>query len=66
MATLLVVLAVLAGILGVSRLSEATLGVGILAGACLLGILARVAQADEQHNKLTNLLVEMWKGMGRR
>ena len=45
------------GVLGGLCLSKATLGVGIIAEACLLGILARIAQAAEQQGKLADLLV---------
>jgi hypothetical protein len=48
----LLVLALLGGIAGFMFLSEATTGVGIIAFACLIGILARVAQAAEQHKEL--------------
>jgi hypothetical protein len=43
---LLVILAVLAALFGLFSLSEATTGVGIIAFACFLGILARLAQAS--------------------
>ena len=48
----LVVLALLAGIVGFMFLSQATTGVGIIALACLVAILARVVQAAEQHKEL--------------
>lgn len=48
----LVVLALLGGIMGFMFLSQATTGVGIIAFACLIAILARVAQAAEQHKEL--------------
>lgn len=44
-ATILTVVSVLAGVGGLISLSEATLGVGLIAFACLLGIWARIAQA---------------------
>ena len=34
---------------GVKNLSEATLGVGILALACFLGIITRILQAEIHH-----------------
>ena len=51
--TIVLVLAALglAG-LGVLLLSEATAGVGVLALACVLGILARIFQASQQHRDL--------------
>ena len=41
----LVVLAVAALIAGVLFLNQMTLGIGLIAGGCLLAILARIAQA---------------------
>jgi hypothetical protein len=49
MAVLLRILAVLAGLVGLGSLSNATMGVGIICFGCLLGILARMAQAEEHH-----------------
>lgn len=46
---LLLVLALLAAGIGLLSLSQATAGVGMLAGACLLAICARIAQAARQH-----------------
>lgn len=43
---LFVLAAIVLGGFGVLSLSEATLGVGLLAAACLAGILARLAQAS--------------------
>lgn len=51
MTTLLVVLALVAAAIASLSLSQATVGVGIMAFACLLGILARVAQASQQHKE---------------
>ena len=49
MVPLLVVVAILAGGAGVMSLSQATLGVGLVAAGCLLAICARITQAHEQH-----------------
>lgn len=49
MTILLVVGAVLLGLAGLLELSQATLGVGLIALACLLAILARIEQATRQH-----------------
>lgn len=46
MKTLLVALAIVAALVGLTLLTQATTGVGILAFACFLGILARIVQAD--------------------
>ncbi len=43
-------------IAGALTLSEATTGVGLLCGACLLGILARLAQASTHHRQLLRAL----------
>jgi membrane protein implicated in regulation of membrane protease activity len=45
----LIVAALIAGLLGILQLTQATAGVGFLAGACLLAILARIAQAHIHH-----------------
>ena len=52
MSTVLIVVSILAGLVGLLALSNATMGVGIMAGACLLAILARIAQAHEHHREL--------------
>lgn len=41
---------------GALFLSEATMGVGILAVGCLCGILSRVMQADAHQKKLETML----------
>lgn len=53
MAIVFILAAILAASVGIFLLSEATMGVGILALACFFGILARIAQADAHHKKLT-------------
>ena len=53
MTVLLVVLSVLGGLLGLVLLSNATMGVGTLAFAILLAILARINQASEHHREGT-------------
>lgn len=45
----LVILAILAGLLGLALASQATLGVALIGAGCLLAILARIAQANEHH-----------------
>jgi hypothetical protein len=50
MTALLVLLAICAGGLGLLFLSQATTGVGLIAGGCLLAIFARLVQA-EQHQR---------------
>ena len=52
MVILLLVLAVCAWLAGLVTLSNATVGVGGIATACFFAILARMAQADDQHRKL--------------
>jgi hypothetical protein len=52
MSVVLVVVSVIAALIGVVSLSNATMGVGFVAGACLLAILARIAQAGEHHREL--------------
>jgi len=52
----LIVLALLAGFGGLMFLSNATTGVGVICFACLFAILARIAQAAEQHKELKSVL----------
>jgi len=52
----LIILALLVGAAGVLSLTKATLGVGLLALACLLAIFARIAQASAHHDKLVQAL----------
>jgi hypothetical protein len=53
---ILLVFALLGGIVGFMFLSNATTGVGIIAFSCLIAILARVAQAAEQHREIKAIL----------
>jgi hypothetical protein len=62
MTVVLIILALLAGAVGFALSSQATMGVAIICGACLLAILARVAQASAQHDDVyavRELLKEM-------
>jgi hypothetical protein len=56
MAALLRVVALLGGLAGLTSLSNATMGVGIICFACLLAILARMSQADAHQRELKSLL----------
>jgi hypothetical protein len=56
MGILLVVVAILVAIAAFLNLSQATLGVGLMAFACFLAIFARMVQADNQHRELRQLL----------
>lgn len=47
----LLAIAIVAGAIGFAALSQATLGVGLLVGACLFGIFARIAQAREHQRE---------------
>lgn len=49
---LLIILAVVAAVVGLLALSSATLGVGILALACFLGICVRLTQAARHHQEV--------------
>jgi len=49
----LLVIAVLVAVAGVFSASEATLGAVLMGLACFLGILARIAQAGDQHKERT-------------
>ena len=48
---LLVLAGIGAAIAGVMTVTQGTAGVGFMAGACFLGILARIAQAAVQHDE---------------
>jgi len=63
MTIVLVVLAFLVGGVGLLTMSQATMGVGLMGGACLLGIMARIYQAMQQHETLTALLKDKPKGI---
>ncbi len=52
MSVFLVIAALLGGFVGIFCLTQATMGVGFICGGCLLAILARIAQAYEQHQEL--------------
>ena len=58
MTTILVVLALIAAAAGAFMLTQATTGAGLIALACFLGILARLAQARGHHTQLKRLLGE--------
>jgi hypothetical protein len=53
---LLLVFAVSILVAGVASLGQATQGVGIIAVACFLAILARMLQANNQHNEQMAML----------
>lgn len=50
MSTVLMLGAFLSGVVGFALLSQATMGVGVICLGCLMGILARILQADAHHN----------------
>jgi len=54
---LLVALAIIAAVIGFFLLSQATMGVGIVGLGCLAGILARIAQAHEQHQEMMKTML---------
>lgn len=58
MSIVLVVVALLAGVIGLLFMSQATTGVGLICFACLLAILARMAQAHEHHKTAARILRE--------
>jgi hypothetical protein len=62
MTILLVLLAILIALGAGFNLTQATLGVGLMALACLVAILARLAQAAAQHAELKRLIDQ--KGTG--
>lgn len=56
MKDLLIVLSILALVGGLASLSQATLGVGLVAVACLFAIHARIAQAEAHQRETRSLL----------
>ncbi len=59
MLVLLIVVAIILGIAGALFLSNATLGVGLIALGCLAGIVSRIIQASEQGQNIEMRLVAM-------
>ena len=55
MTPLLVVVSLLVAAVGALLLSQATMGVGVIAGAILLAIYARINQAHEHHASLPHV-----------
>lgn len=55
MVPLLVIIALLVSAGAALLMSQATMGVGAMAFACLCGILARIAQSSTQHRELVRL-----------
>jgi hypothetical protein len=53
---ILVILSVIFLAYGTLSLSQATMGVGILAIGAILGIFARIAQAEKHQNELKKIL----------
>jgi hypothetical protein len=58
---LLIVLAIGLAVTGIFGLGQASIGVGILAIACLVGILARIAQAEAHQDEIKKLLQKVLK-----
>jgi hypothetical protein len=56
----LIVLALLAGVLGVVFASQATMGVAFVGFGCLCAILARLRQADIHHHALHDAPPAVW------
>ena len=53
MSAILMILGILAVVIGALSLSQATMGVGVIAIGCFLAILARLAQAEAHHRSLS-------------
>jgi len=58
---LLIVLAIGLAVTGIFGLGQASIGLGILVIACLVGILARIAQAETHQTEIKKLLQEASK-----
>jgi len=61
-AIVLILVAVVAAIVGAGSLSNATVGVGLMAAACLLAIFARIAQAGTHHREV--MFAIKWSNLG--
>jgi hypothetical protein len=61
MVPLLVVIAILLALSGTGSLTQATLGVGMICLGAVVGILARIAQAD-RHEAEMRRLIETTRG----
>ena len=59
MAVILIFLALIIAFSGFLNLNQATLGAGLFALACFLGILARIAQADKQQKEIKEILLRL-------
>ena len=62
----LIVLAVIAFLGGVTNLSQATMGVGGIASACFFGICARIAQAQRHETARVHAETERVRDASRR
>lgn len=58
--TVLVIVALLVALGGALTLSAATTGVGLFAAACLIAILARLAQSSRQHQDVMRATSAGW------
>lgn len=58
MSIFLTIVALIFGVAGFLNLSEATLGVGLIAIGCLFGIVSRIAQASKHQKELMEKLSE--------
>ena len=58
--TVLVIVALLVALGGALLLSSATTGVGLFAAACLIAILARLAQSSRQHQDIMRVASAGW------
>lgn len=56
LAVILVIFACIVAMLGLLLMSQATAGVGVIGVACLLAILARLAQAQHHHQEAMRAL----------
>lgn len=56
LSTLLMLAAIIFGFAGMSSLTQATLGVGVIGIALLLGVLARLMQAQANHKDLKQFI----------
>lgn len=55
---LCLIAAILAALVGLASISQATTGAVFMAGACFWAVLARIAQAGRQHKQVMRALAE--------
>ena len=53
---ILIIISSIVAVIGLTQTTNVTLGVGLIASACLLAIFARIAQAQKQQKEIKEIL----------